>query len=293
MSTPQNNPARGAALAILGTGLITVNDAAMKWVVADVPVGEAIFVRGLFALGPIALLVRRQGGRRTLRFQSLWRQLLCGALLVAALFLFVHSLTLLSLAVTTIVLYVSPLLSTALAPLLLREHVGWRRWSAVVVGFAGVALVVGPGLGAGSPVLLLPLLVALLSGLRDILIRTMVARETSLSIMFFTTVMVIVTALPTALGGWVPLDWRDLGLLAIAGLGFGFGLYCLTDALRWAEVSLVAPLKYTGVVWALILGVLVWGDLPDTRTLLGAALVVGAGVFVLRRGARRPSSEDE
>jgi len=86
-----------------------------------------------------------------------------------------------------------------------------------------------------------------------------------------------------------PLGGVEVALLALAGLGFGFGLYFLTDALRWAEVSLVAPLKYSGVVWALLLGALVWGDVPDARTLAGAMLVVGAGLFVLRRTAPGPS----
>ena len=289
MSRSGDNPARGVLLAVLGTGLVTVNDACMKWVVAEVPIGEAIFVRSLFALLPIALLVQRGGGRTALRFQSLPQQLLCAGMLVAALFLFIHSLTLLSLAVTTIVLYVSPLVSTALAPLLLGERVGWRRWMAVTVGFAGVALVMSPGHAAGSWVLALPLLVALLSGVRDILIRAMVARESSVAMLAFTTGAVLLTALPTAVFGWVPLGGVEVALLALAGLGFGFGLYFLTDALRWAEVSLVAPLKYSGVVWALLLGALVWGDVPDARTLAGAMLVVGAGLFVLRRTAPGPS----
>ena len=289
MTAGGDRPARGVVLMLLGTLFVTVNDACMKWLVADLPIGQAIFVRGLFALGPIALLVQRAGGREGLRINSLWRQLLCAGLLVSALYLFIYCLTILSLAVTTIILYVSPLLSTGLAVLLLRERVGWRRWLAVVIGFTGVALVVHPGEGEHAWILLLPLLVALLSGARDVLIRTMVARESSTSILVFTSTAVVLSALPTALLGWQPISLEQFGLLALAGLGFGFGLYFQTEALRWAEVSLAAPLKYTGVVWALLLGALVWGDIPGLQVLVGAVLVVGSGVFVIYRSARKPA----
>jgi drug/metabolite transporter (DMT)-like permease len=279
-------PWRGIYLTVLGTGLISVNDAAMKWVVGDHPVGEAIFVRGLFAVFPIALLMMHQGGWRAARWVSLRDQVSCAAFLVAAIFLFIFSLSRLPLATATIIIYASPLFVTALAPLLLAERVGWRRWSAVALGFAGTLLVIRPGGGDFTWLLTLPLAVALLSAVRDIVTRRLLARESALSMLVFSNLAVTLCALPTAAFGWTALAPGDIALLALAGLGFGFGIYCLTESLRFAEASLLAPLKYSGVVWAVILGYLVWSDLPGLEVLFGAVLIVASGLFILRREKR-------
>ena len=268
---------------VLGTGLITLNDAAMKWVVADHPVGQAVFVRGLFALLPIALLVRRAGGWRAARWHSLGGQLLCAGLLVAALFTFIFSLSRLPLGLTTIVLYSGPLFVTALAPTVLGERVGWRRWAAVLVGFAGTVLVIRPDAEGFAWILLAPLAVALLASVRDLVIRRLVARETSVSILAFSTSAVTLCALPTALLGWSPLGVSDFALLAFAGLAFGFAMFFLTDAFRYAEASLVSPFKYSGVIWAVLLGFLIWGERPGLDVLIGALVIVASGLFILRR----------
>ena len=278
-----DHASKGIYLTVLGTGVITLNDAAMKWVVADHPVGEAIFVRGLFALLPIALLLRRQGGWRALRWQSLRDQAVCAVLLTVAIFLFIFSLSRLPLATAVIIIYTSPLFVTALAPFLLGERVGWRRWSAVCIGFAGALLVIRPNGEDFSWLILLPLAVALLTAVRDIVVRRVLARESAVSILAFSVCAVTLCALPTATLGWVPLDALDLACLALAGLGFGFGIFFLTDALRHADASLLAPLKYSGVVWAVILGYLLWADLPSLEALAGAVLIVCSGLFILRR----------
>ena len=182
---------------ILGATLLTLNDAAMKWVVADHPVGEAVFVRGLFVLAPIALLVRRSGGWGAVAPRNLTGQMASAALLTGALFTFIFSLTLLPIAVATIVVYTNPLFVTALAPFLLGERVGWRRWSAVAVGFAGALLIIGaPGGDFAWPVLL-PLAAAGIAALRDVVNRRLVAGETSVSILALSNATVVVCALAT------------------------------------------------------------------------------------------------
>ena len=207
---------------------------------------------------------------------------LASMLLVVPMYLFVYSLSRLSLGVNIILLGISPLLATALSAWFLREPVGWQRWTAVAVGFSGIALVVRPTGEGFSTIYLLPVLVALLVAFRDLLIRRMLAHETSISIHLFSSIVVMLSALPSAAFGWHSLDFAVLAKLAIAGVGVGLGIYFLTDALRFADVSLLAPFKYSGVVWALILGYLLWGEVPTSWVFAGAAVIVLSGLFVLR-----------
>lgn len=284
-----DRPSKGIALILLGSCLLTLNDTAMKWVVAEHPVGEAVFVRGLFALLPIMFIVRQSGGWSAIAWRNLPGQILSAGLLASALFTFIFSLTLLPIAVATIVVYTNPLFVTALAPFLLGERVGWRRWSAVCVGFAGALLIIGaPGKDFSWPVML-PLAAAGLAALRDIVNRRLVSGETSVSILAFSNVVVVLCALATAPQGWTALDGLDFCILAFSGLAFGFAMYCLIEALRFAEASLLSPFKYAAVLIAVILGYVIWGDIPDFSTWTGAFLIVGSGLFILWRERRLSS----
>lgn len=282
----QHRPMRGIALATIGIGFITFNDALMKLVVDERPIGQAIFVRGLFTLVPIALLVYRAGGGRVLRVYS-WRwQFLCAALLVGPLFLFVYSISQLPLAVATIVSFTNPLFVALLAPMVLRERVDKGRLLAVMVGFIGVLFIVQPGGTTFQWIALGPLAVAFLTAVRELVLRVALARDTSESMLLISTVSVTVIALTTWPFGWPPMSALDALLLAGAALGFGFGIYATTEALRFAEASLLSTFKYTAVVWALVLAFLIWGDVPTLLMLVGAALITASGLYVLARERR-------
>lgn len=286
-----DNPPLGIALMVLGSGCIVVNDAAMKWVVTDHPIGQAIFIRGMFALIPIAFLVRRAGGLQMLRWHSARSHALCAILLVIPLFMFVYSLSRLSLSVATLIFFTNPMFVTLLAPWILGEQIGWRRRLAVVMGFVGAAVVIDPVGTDFDWVLLLPVVVALVAALRDLLVRRLVENETSVSLLMSTSALVTLTGLSTVLLGWDALSAGDIAALALSGLGFGFGIYFMTDALRYADVSLLALYKYSSLIWALALGFLVWGDVPSGGVWLGAALIVGSGLYILyRERVRRDAS---
>ena len=278
-----DNPSLGVALTVLGSGCIVVNDAAMKWVVTDHPIGEAIFIRGLFALIPISFLVHRAGGLRALRWHSARSHLLCATLLVFPLFMFIYSLSQLSLSITTLIFFTNPLFVTMLAPRILGERVGWRRRLAVVLGFIGAAIVIGPSSNEFHWVLLLPVVVAFITALRDLLIRRLVQYETSVSLLMSSSGLVTIAALASAPFGWTALTLQDVAVLAVSGFSFGFGIFFMTDALRYGEAGLLSLYKYSTIIWALLLGYLVWGDVPDARVWLGATLIIGAGLFILYR----------
>lgn len=285
------NELKGIVLTIAGIGCITFNDAMMKLVISDVPVGQAIFVRGCFALLPIALLVYRTGGWRTLIVRSRAAQAWCAVLLALPLFIFIYSLSQLPLSLATIIFFTNPLFVTLLAPHFLGERLSAPRVAAVLVGFVGAVMVMQPTASSFSWIMLGPVLVALFTAIRELVIRRVVVGETSGSILFYSSLAVTVCALGTWPFGWIELSARQVGLLATASLGFCFGLFLMTEALRFAEASLLSPYKYSSVVWALLLGYAFWGERLSGWAYVGTALIVVGGLYVAMRERNRRRQE--
>jgi drug/metabolite transporter (DMT)-like permease len=180
--------------------------------------------------------------------------------------------------------FAGPLFVTALATPLLGEFVGWRRWMAVLVGFAGILVMLRPSGTGLNWYALLPLGAAVFGGLRDVLTRRISGTESSVSILLISTIAVIGAGLVTAgFGDWSKLTIMDIGLLAVTGLLSGTAHYLLIQAFSTGEASLVAPFKYSSLLWGVLIGTLVWGDLPDQWMILGSILVVGSGLYILHR----------
>ncbi len=176
------------------------------------------------------------------------------------------------------------MIATALAALLLREAVGWRRWSAIGVGFTGVVIMVRPTPDLIRLIAIVPLLAAFAGAFRDIVTRKMgTGGESTLAIMLISTSIVAVAGLATIPLGWSPLRVADLGLFVGSALLVALAQALMIESFRLGAVGLVGPFKYTSLVWAVLLGFLVWGDLPDPWTWVGSALVVGSGLYIWRR----------
>ena len=278
---------RGIVLMTAGCLLLTVNDSIMKWLTGDYPPGEAIFVRSLFVAIPVALLAYRAGGLRALRVTNLPGQFLRAVTLVASVFLFITSLRYLPLADAIALTFAGPLILTAAAPWALGERVGWRLRCAVVAGFAGVLIMLAPGREGVRWAVFLPLGAAFFEAARDIVTRRLVATESSISLTAYSNALVTVCALATAGHGWRPPSAGDAGLLALAGCCMGAALFLMTEAFRYAKATLVAPFRYSSVLWAMIIGVVVFGDWPSPAMLAGAGLVVGSGLYILHSEGRR------
>ena len=285
----EHRPFRGIALSVFGIGCITFNDSMMKLVVNDHSIGQAIFIRGVFVLLLIILLVYRQGGLRGLRIHSMRLQLWSAILLVFPIFLFIYALSQLPLSIATIIFFTNPLFVCLFASIWLGERINWFLGSAVALGFVGSTLVLNPTSSAFEWVLLAPLTVALLTAVRELVLRQAMARETAVSTLFYATLAVTVVAACTFPLGWVAMDGWEYGLLALAACGFGLGIYSMTESLRFAPASLVAPYKYTAIVWALLLGYLFWGESPTPIVWLGTVLIIASGIAILydQRGAKR------
>ena len=279
-------PARAIVCMLIGVVLLALNDALIKSLTQDYPVGEILFLRGVFVCPWIMVFAWRAGGLRALRVVRVEGQALRGLCVIASSFLFVTGLRYLPLADAIAVAFTGPLFVTAMAPYALGERVGWRRRLAVLAGFLGVLIMARPGGEAMQWALLFPLGAALCGGTRDLITRRISRTETTVSVLFVTTLMVVLAGLATAPLGWAPLRAGDLWVFASSGTLIAGAHYLMIEAFRLGEAALVAPFKYTSMVWALLFGFLIFGDLPDAWTLLGAGVVVLAGFYVLRRETR-------
>lgn len=270
-----------------GGVLITLNDGTVKWLSADYPIGEIMTLRGLFIFLPIALIAWRMGGLRALEIRNLGAQGARAGLAMLSTVFYLTALAVMPIADIIAISFAGPLFLTMLATPLLGERVGWRRWTAVVVGFIGVVVMVRPGSGALQAVALLPVGSALMGALRDIITRRitsdMASAESSVAILCFSSLVVTLAGLLTLPFGWRTPSLVDLGLLALSGFLIGAAHYLLIEAFRFAEAGLIAPFKYINIVWAALIGFLVWGDIPDRWIVFGASLVIGSGLYIFHR----------
>lgn len=270
-----------------GGAVITLNDAVMKMMTVGFPVGEFLFIRGVFVIIPIALLAWRFGGVTQLKVRSIRAQAIRAALTVLSTYLFITSLRYLDLADAVAIGFTGPLFLTALATPVLGERVGWRRWAAVGVGFVGVLAMTRPGGEGAQWAALMPLGAALSGAIRDMLTRRMTVTETSVSMLCVSSVSVTLSGLATLPFGWPAVDLGDVGILAGAALFLGLGQFLFIEAFRLGEAVVVAPFKYSNLLWGILFGFLFWSQLPDRWTLAGAILVIGSGLYIFHRETLR------
>lgn len=262
-------------------------DALAKWQAERYHVAQLVFFRSFFGLLVVLpFLARGSGIRAKLRTRRLGLHVLRAAVGTISLFAFFLAYQFLGLADAIALSFVSPLLMTAMSVPLLGETVGWRRWTAIGVGFAGVLIMVQPGSGLFSPYALLPLLGAFCYALVGVTIRVLSRTEEAATIVFFFGVFSSLTAALFLPFVWVtPADMVDwLGQVAI-GLVGGVAQLAMTLAFRRAPVSVVSPFEYTGIVWGVVIGFAVWGELPSVAVWAGCVLVIGSGLYILQREA--------
>ena len=261
------------------------NDALIKLAAETVPSAQAIGVRGIFATlwCLLALLVT-----------GTWRQLggvvnphvmLRGVFEAAVAIVYLVALFHTQFAIASAINMSSPLIFTVLAVLLLKETVRWRRWTAVSAGFVGVLLVIQPQPGQIDVWAWVVLCGTVLGVFRDILGRYLPAHVPTVIVTFASAATV---ALAGCIGaffeGWQPMTGREIGLLVASSLLLAAGYQFLVMALRTgAEFSVIGSFRYASVLWALGIGYVVWGDVPNTLALIGIAVIVGSGLYILHR----------
>lgn len=272
---------------LVGAAVLTLNDGLIKLLAGTYPTGELLFIRGIFVWPWILLFVMRRGGFASLRIRNIKGQALRGCCVIAGAFLFITGLRHLALADAIAIAFTGPLFITAMAPLVLREKVGWRRWLAVMAGFAGVLFMLRPGSDTLQWAIVFPLGAAICGGLRDLVTRRIAGTETTVAVLAVTTTAVLLAGLATApFVDWVQPRPADIATFAASGALIAVAHSLMIEAFRRGEATLVAPFKYSALLWATLIGYLMFGELPDTWTLIGAVVIVLTGLYVLHRETR-------
>lgn len=264
------------------------NDAVVKSVAQRVPTAQMIVVRGVMAIALITLVAYRMGAlRRIADVARGWVVVRAGCEGVGT-FLYLAALFKLPLANATAINLSSPMMIALLAVAFLRERVDRLRWLAIGVGFTGVLLVIQPRADGFNLYAWLCLLATLVYSVRDLLTRRIPAGTPSILVTLATAATVVAMALAVLLvEGWQPMQWRDVALLALASVFLSTGYYGVIAAMRHGEVSVVAPFRYAGLLWALLIGYVVWGDIPNALAWTGIALLIGSGLALLHQQRAR------
>jgi drug/metabolite transporter (DMT)-like permease len=268
-----------------GTAVFIVNDACVKLLSATLAAEHAIFLRGLIATSIIAIVAALGSHLRPAHLKDLVRPAMLIRTVgdVSSTFLIYLALSRLPLADVTAITMSGPLLTVALAVAVYRETVSAARWLAVLVGFAGVLLIVKPGSSSFDPYMLAPLSIAALQAVREVATRSLPRRLPSILVTLVTAASVTVVAgIWSGYSGLPSLTGHEALLIVTAGLTIGAGYHLLVLAVRVAPLSTVAPFRYSSVVWSIPMGAALFGNFPDALSLLGAAIVVASGLYIVR-----------
>ena len=277
---------RGIAAMTIAMGFFVSNDAIVKFVSQSLPSAQLIFIRGVFASVFLLAVARHMGfinGPNGHLRQLLIRPVLLRAAFDAvATMVYLTALFHLPLGNATAINLATPLFITLMAMLTLGERVGAARWLIISVGFAGVLLVVQPRAEGFNAWALLCVLGTFLHAVRDTLTRTIPTSVPSVLITVSTALAVtLLSGLLSIPQGWKPVEASHLALLAVAAVFLGAGYYLLINAMRAGEMSVIAPFRYSGLLFALVIGYLVWSEMPNTLAWACIALLVVAGLTLL------------
>lgn len=282
--------ARGISFAVLAYSSFSTCDALIKMASARFSVFQITLTLAAFALLPVLALTVGRGGLRALLPRRPGLVALRAALTAACALLAWRAFGLLPLAEGYAILFAAPILVTALSALVLKEPVGWRRWLAALVGFAGVLVMVRPDFSTLGEGHLCAALAALAGAAGFVTLKRIGNEETSASILFALFLTLVLVSAPVVPSVFVQPTLPELGLMALAGLLMGCGHAGLVLATREAPAVVVAPFQYAQMVWGVLYGLLLFGDEPHPALFLGMALVVGSGLYTLWRETvrRRP-----
>lgn len=285
--TPADN-LRGIGLMTASMALFGLEDMFLKFAARDIPTGEILLVTCLFSWAFFAALARFEG-KRTFTRDALhpWVMARNAGEMVGTI-AYITALASVPLATVSAVLQAMPLAVTMGAALFMGEKVGWRRWSAIALGFCGVLLVIRPGMDGFSPAALWVLVTVAGLGLRDLASR-MIPPEFSTTQVSAWGVASVALLGAGMLAFQTPVmpDWEQSGMMLGALIVGTAGYWAITSAARTGEVSVVSPFRYSRLIFAILLGVIAFAEFPDRLTLLGAAIIIGSGLYSFARERAR------
>lgn len=280
----RSTPTPAVLMMLCAVASFSLMDAGLKQLSAHYPAFQVAALRGAASLPFVLVWAVRRGGLAPLLRVRWPLHLLRGAMGVAMMASFVYALKTLPLSTAYSLFFVAPLLVTALSVPILRERVGPRRWTAIGIGLLGTVVLLRPtGEGMLSLAALAVLLAALMYAVSAITVRVLARTDSTQAMMVWVLALMAIGAGVLAWPDWRPVRMDDAWLIVGVGVAGGIGQYAVTEAFRLGEASLIAPLEYTALVWGVILDLTVWGVLPDAVTWIGAAIIVGSGLYLLRR----------
>ena len=281
----KQNERLGILLMIITTIVFASQDGLSKYLATEYNVYMVVMIRyWFFAAFVISMSSRRTGGiKRVAKTKSPLLQIFRSLILVAEMCITILAFTLLGLAETHAIFASYPLIIAMLSGPILGEYVGWRRWLAICVGFIGILIILNPGNGIFSPYALVPLAGAILFALYGLLTRYVGQYDNSSTSFFWTGVVGSIAMTVVGLNFWDPVsksDWSIMLLLSASGV---VGHYLLIKCYEVAEASAVQPFAYLQLIWASMIGIIIFGEQITTNVLIGACIIVGAGLFTLWR----------
>lgn len=289
VTAQSNNVPAGIALMIAATIVFALQDGISRHLAGSYNTWMVVMIRyWFFAAFVLSVAARAPGGlRAAARTEQPLLQAFRGVLLAGEICVAVYGFTLLGLIDSLAVFICYPLLVAALSGPVLGESVGWRRWAAIGVGFIGVLIILQPSGGVFDPAAVVPLISAFMFALYGLLTRYAARRDSTATSFFWTGVVGAAFLTGFGLYHWQPMTAPDWGWMALLCVSGAFGHWLLIRCYEVAEASAVQPFAYFHLVWAAILGITVFGETIRLNVALGAALVVGAGLFTLWRERRK------
>lgn len=289
-------PIVGILLKIVSALAFTMMAATIKYVSLRYPVGQLIFFRSFFAIIPLVIWMAVTDTLiNTVRTNNLRGHILRSVIGTTGMFAGFLALSHLPLSDAVAIGYAAPLMVVVLAAVLLKEVVRAYRWSAVGIGFIGVLIMLTPHLGVADTATtsdgratgaMLAILGATCSAAATIQVRRLTMTERTGAIVFYFSLFAALIGLTSIVFGWNMPDLQDFGILVMIGILGGVGQILMTQSYRYGDASLIAPFEYTSMIWAVLLGWFVFGQLPEAAVLIGSLIVIAAGIFVIWREHR-------
>ena len=274
---------RGILCIIAGTMLLATQDAITKLLTTTYSPGEVMFIRNICSFALLAYLVQREGGWRQVKAKNPRLVWIRGVLGFVTSLVIVTSFQHLPLADAMAVLFAAPLFVALLQGPFLGEKVGGARWVIIWIGFLGVLVMLRPSPSGLDALMLLPLLAALLSAIRDTVTRKLAGVDSSTTLLLYTQVAGVIGGAFFLSGDTPAPEWWQAAAFFVAGSMVGLAHYLTITAFHLAQGATVAPFRYFSLLWGVVLGYAIWGDIPDWWIAAGTLLVVGSGLAMMRR----------
>ena len=281
-----NNPMRGVLLMVATVAAFSAQDASLKWLSAGYAFWQIMFFGRSLAVPLALVLAMRSGGLGQFKSKRPWGHATRATLMISTMLFFVYALKHLPIADTIAIGFAAPLFMTALSVFFLKEKVGPRRWAAVLIGFGGVTVILQPsGTGFGWAALS-ALASAATYALLFITSRKLTATESGPCLIFWNSFSMLACAGIAMLWDFRLPEGVDIWVFVATAIAGALGQFLMTEAFRYGEVSLLAPIEYSALIWATLYGWSIWNELPSFTVVAGAAIIMASSAYILHRETR-------